>query len=118
MNQRVKYGENSIVQQIEPQPAGGRGALNKGHSGDSLLLTILPPHGRPALPTRTSSHSGCMEAGISRVLSELLRPWRRMEFKDQPDLQGQGGGTGAYIGEPDRPDWLSRPLGAAKDRQS
>ena len=73
------------------------------------------------------------------VLSELLRPWRRMEFKDQPDLQGQGGGTGAYIGdhcdiktikmtritltitmtgEPDRPDWLSRPLGAAKDRQS
>ena len=58
-----------------------------------------------------------------------------MEFKDQPDLQGQGGGTGAYFGdhydiktritititmtgEPDRPDWLSRPLGAAKDRQS
>ena len=33
MNQRVKYGENSIVQQIEPQPAGGRGALNKGELG-------------------------------------------------------------------------------------
>ena len=62
-----------------------------------------------------------------------------MEFKDQPDLQGQGGGTRTYFGdhydiktikmtritititmtgEPDRPDWLSRPLGAAKDRQS
>ena len=33
MNQRVKYGENSIVQQIEPQPAGGWGALNKGELG-------------------------------------------------------------------------------------
>ena len=39
--------------------------------------------------------------GHISVLSELLRPRGRVEFEDRPDLEGEGGGASAYIGQHD-----------------
>jgi len=116
--QKLDDGEDPVVQQVEPQQVGGWRSGNQGHSGDRLLLTILPADGRAPLPPRASSHCCRLEARTCRVLSELLRPRGRVEFEDRPDLEGEGGGASAYIGESGGSAWLHRALYPAKTCQS